>query len=194
MLQGTSDAECSAFCRQVKGPGISIIVALLLVNVPVGRNRLARLTGYSEPSVQKGLQQLEMLGLAQRHGMSWALTVQCRQLVTPLDVPAISGSDEIVDGDVGEGGLIEWLCGLGVPVDKAQVSIQAALQEWDLDTIQAQCDEWRAYVESSKGSTIQHGGFFIAAKLRKREKAPIQDDLLSTEKYLGGRYGHLINH
>jgi len=67
---------------QLKGCPLSVLIVMGYFDRCLGRDELAMLTDYSPPSVQKALERLEFLGLAQNHGRyeGWLLTTKARQL------------------------------------------------------------------------------------------------------------------
>jgi len=87
----TSTRDAALLVRQLKGAPATILLMMLGIGRPTGRNELALLTTYSERTVQKSLDQLQFLGLAQQHARyhGWALTSAVRQqlLVLPTSTP-----------------------------------------------------------------------------------------------------------
>jgi hypothetical protein len=82
MTHHTSNTRDAALLiRQLKGAPATILLMMLIVGRPTGRNELAFLTTYSEHTVQKALNQLQFIGLAQQHARrnGWALTGAVRQ-------------------------------------------------------------------------------------------------------------------
>lgn len=75
--------------RQLKGAPATILLLMMGIGRPTGRDELVLLTTYSEHTVQKALNQLEFLGLAQNHGRynGWALTALAQQHFLPADAP-----------------------------------------------------------------------------------------------------------
>lgn len=77
-------AEASSFCKTFKGAALSCLILMWAVRHSrrnFTRDDLARLTGYSRPTVADGLTQLEMQGLAFRVSRyQWQLTDQGFQL------------------------------------------------------------------------------------------------------------------
>lgn len=97
-----TDRELSTFLVQVKGPALSVLIALFgLGGRPAGRDDLVVLTGYSAGSVAAGLERLEFLGLAMRTGRysGYVLTSQARQLPLFEQDQALETDDEVVDAD-----------------------------------------------------------------------------------------------
>ncbi|MGC9346806.1 MAG: hypothetical protein ACP5JG_01600, partial [Anaerolineae bacterium] len=75
---------------RLKGAPATVLLMMLIVGRPTGRDELVKLTTYSEHTVANALQQLEFLGLAQNHARynGWALTAQVRQRVLAAPPPA----------------------------------------------------------------------------------------------------------
>src|SRR3990172_7329351 len=66
--------------RELKGPALSIFMALALVHQRVSQSWLEIATGYTDKSVSKALAYLEEAGLANHTFAGWQLTGQAKQL------------------------------------------------------------------------------------------------------------------
>jgi len=96
--------------RELKGAGLSIVIALGLVNQRVSQEWLERATGYTDKTVSQALQYLEENGLADHTGSGWQLSSnKARQLVMPLELedenppePEQDCANEIIDHDQDE--------------------------------------------------------------------------------------------
>ena len=66
--------------RELKGPALSIFMALALVHQRVSQSWLEIATGYTDKSVSKALAYLEEAGLANHTSAGWQLTGQAKQL------------------------------------------------------------------------------------------------------------------
>ena len=89
--------------RNLKGAPATILLMMLGLGRPTGRDELVLLTTYSEHTVQKALDQLAYLGLARNHGRhkAWALTAHVAQSL-PVALPAGEEQNLQTDPDAGE--------------------------------------------------------------------------------------------
>ena len=71
--------------RELKGAGLSIVIALGLVNQRVSQEWLERSTAYTDKTVSQALTYLEEIGYVDHTGSGWRLiNNRARQLVMPL--------------------------------------------------------------------------------------------------------------
>lgn len=59
--------------RALKGPALSILMALMMAGQRVSNSHLETMTGYTDKSIAKGLQTLEELGIADYTSAGWGL-------------------------------------------------------------------------------------------------------------------------
>src|SRR3990170_3030811 len=78
--------------RELKGPALSIFVALALVHQRVSQSWLEMATGYTDKPVSQALAYLKEVGLASHTSAGWQLTGQAKQL--PLAKVLESGEQE----------------------------------------------------------------------------------------------------
>ena len=87
--------ETLLIIRSLRGTPANIVLMMLALGRPTGRDELAHLTGYSKPAVGYALAQLELLGLARNAGRynAWALTAYVYRFLAPaIQPPAQQGS------------------------------------------------------------------------------------------------------
>jgi hypothetical protein len=93
-----------------------------------------------------------------------------------------------------------WLILLRTGVDqtKAVKAVQAAHDAgWDGEKIIRTVEGWLAYADTERGETIKHPGFVAAQRLTSLQEPPevtSKKDNESTNRYVNGKYGHLIQH
>lgn len=77
--------DTALLIRNLKGAPATVLLMMLGLGRPTGRDELVMLTTYSEHTVTKALQQLEFLGLAQNHARynGWILTAHVRRRLLP---------------------------------------------------------------------------------------------------------------
>jgi len=99
---GTRDA--ALLIRQLKGAPATILLMMLAIGRPTGRDELALLTTYSEHTIQKALNQLQFIGLAQQHARrdGWALTSAVRRQLLTFPTPAPQLDPEPGEAESGE--------------------------------------------------------------------------------------------
>jgi len=100
----TSTRDTALLIRQLKGAPATILLMMLGIGRPTGRNELAFLTTYSEHTVQKALNQLQFIGLAQQHARrnGWALTGTVHQQLLTFPTPAPQLDTELREAEPGE--------------------------------------------------------------------------------------------
>jgi DNA-binding IscR family transcriptional regulator len=62
---------------------------------------------------------------------------------------------------------------LGCTRERARKACEAAVAGgWSTGKVRSQCEEWRRYCESERGSSLKAPGFFIASRIEDRQEAP----------------------